>query len=131
MNEKIQRAFQTFYENRENVVLLWRPHPLIKATIESMRPALWQEYSKIVDEYKKKGYKIMNSVSALKLMKDNKFEKQCWVSNFILPDGTKLTECTGKTAGVCDRCGFGMAAEMRSVFDFKIDTIIAGSKLRM
>lgn len=94
----------------------------------------WDTRRQIIDTiiaYKKKGYKIMNSVSALKLMKDNKFEKQCWVSNFILPDGTKLTECTGKTAGVCDRCGFGMAAEMRSVFDFKIDTIIAGSKLRM
>ena len=58
-------------------------------------------------------------------MAHNKFRKQCWVTNFILPDGTRLAECTGKTAGVCDRCGFCMAGEMRSVFDFKIDTIRA------
>lgn len=73
----------------------------------------------------------MNSVSALKLMKTNQYEKECWVSNFILHDGTRFSECTGKTAGVCDRCGFGMGAEMRSVFDFKPDTLLAGMKLRM
>ena len=94
----------------------------------------WETRGKIIDRIiamKKEGYPIMNSISGLKLMKHNKFEKQCWVSNFILHDGTRLTECTGKTAGVCDRCGFGMAGEMRSVFDFKIDTLMAGMNLRV
>lgn len=87
----------------------------------------------VVDEiiaYKKKGYPIMNSVSGLKLMKRNNFPKECWVTNFILADGTRLTECAGKTAGVCDKCGFCMAGEMRSVFTFRPDTILAGMKLR-
>lgn len=94
----------------------------------------WQKRAETIDtiiRMKKEGYPIMNSISGLKLMKTNRFEKQCWVSNFILPDGTRLTECTGKTAGVCDECGFGMAGEMRSVFDFKLDTLRAGMNLRV
>jgi MoaA/NifB/PqqE/SkfB family radical SAM enzyme len=79
---------------------------------------------------KKAGYSIMNSVSGLRLMKHNRFKKQCWVSNFILPDGTRLTECQGKTAGVCDQCGLSMAGEMNAVFNFRPDTIFAGMKLR-
>ena len=94
----------------------------------------WETRGKVIDEiitYKKKGYPIMNSVSGLKLMKHNNFKKQCWVTNFILPDGTKLTECAGKTAGICDQCGFCMAGEMRSVMTLKPDTILAGLKLRV
>jgi hypothetical protein len=64
-------------------------------------------------------------------MKHNRFKKHCWVSDFILSDGTYLTECAGKTADVCDQCGFSMAGEMYSVFNLKPDTILAGMKLRM
>lgn len=82
-------------------------------------------------ELKKQGLPIMNSISGLKLMRDNNFRKDCWVSNFILADGTRLTECGGKTAGVCDECGFCMAGEMHSVLSLKPDTILAGLKLRL
>lgn len=81
--------------------------------------------------YKKKGYPIMNSVSGLKLMKHNNFKKQCWVSNFILADGSKYAECPGKEAGICDNCGFCMAGEMHSVFSLKPDTILSALKLRI
>lgn len=94
----------------------------------------WNIRCEVIDKviaYKKKGYPVMNSVSGLKLMKHNKFKKQCWVSNFILADGTRLTECSGKTAGICDQCGLCMAGEMRSVMTLKPDTIFAGMKLRM
>lgn len=85
----------------------------------------------LIIKMKEDGYPIMNSVSGLKLMKTNDFRKECWVTNFILPDGSRLPECTGKLAGVCGDCGFGMAGEMRSVFDFKLDTLFAGMRLRM
>jgi MoaA/NifB/PqqE/SkfB family radical SAM enzyme len=94
----------------------------------------WTTRGAIIDliiQMKKRGYPIMNSVSGLRLMKTNDFPKQCWVSNFIMADGGRLAECQGKTAGVCDRCGFCMAGEMRSVFTFKPDTILAGMKLRV
>lgn len=90
--------------------------------------------SAIIDEIiamKKQGYPVMNSVSALQLMKHNNFKKQCWVTNFIMADGTRYAECQGKAAGVCDRCGFCMAGEMHCVFSLKPDTIFAGLKLRM
>ena len=52
MLDKIEDSFRVFRRNKDSVTLLWRPHPLIKATISSMRPALWERYSKIVEEYK-------------------------------------------------------------------------------
>ena len=94
----------------------------------------WAKRAEVIDlviRKKKEGYPIMNSVSGLKLMKHNKFKKDCWMTNFIFSDGTRLAECAGKTAGVCDQCGFSMAGEMRSVFSLKPDTIFAGLKLRM
>jgi len=94
----------------------------------------WERRSEVIDliiRKKKAGYPIMNSVSGLKLMKDNRFKKQCWVTNFIMPDGTRLAECQGKTTGMCDQCGLSMAGEMKSVFDLKPDTIFAGMKLRL
>ncbi|GHV67549.1 hypothetical protein FACS1894199_13250 [Bacteroidia bacterium] len=94
----------------------------------------WENREKVIDlliAKKKAGYPIMNSVSGLKLMKHNHFKKQCWVTNFILADGTRLRECQGKTAGICDQCGLSMSGEMKSILSFKPDTIFAGMKLRM
>lgn len=94
----------------------------------------WDKRKEIINEIirmKKAGYPIMNSVSGLNLMKNNNFRKQCWVTNFIMPDGKRHAQCQGKEALVCDRCGFCMAGEMRSVFDLKPDTIAAGMNLRV
>ena len=94
----------------------------------------WDIRAEMIDliiEKKKKGYPIMNSISGLKLMKNNQFKKDCWVTNFILADSTRLSECPGKTAGVCDQCGFSMSGEMRSVFNLKPDTVMAGMRLRV
>ena len=83
-----------------------------------------------VIEMKKKGYPIMNSVSGLKLMKENKFKRRCWVTNFIYADGTR-SGCAGEGLNICDECGLCMSGEMNSVFNFKLDTIFAGLKLRL
>ena len=58
MLEKIQNVFQLFKENQSDVALLWRAHPLIKATIESMKPQLWKGYEKLVQEYRSDGWGI-------------------------------------------------------------------------
>ena len=58
MLEKIKSVLQIFKERQEDVVLIWRPHPLIESTIKSMRPKLWEEYSKIVEQYKEEGWGI-------------------------------------------------------------------------
>lgn len=79
---------------------------------------------------KREGYPVMNSVSGLKLMKDNKFKRRCWVTNFIYADGTH-SGCAGEDIGICDQCGLCMAGEMHSVFSFRPDTILAAFRLRM
>ena len=65
MLEKIKNVLEIFYENKDEVALLWRPHPLIKATIESMRPQLWHDYKQIVDKYIADGWGIYDDTSDL------------------------------------------------------------------
>ncbi len=65
MLDKMQSVLQTFYESREDIALLWRPHPLIKATIESMRPQLWAEYEKIVENYREQCWGIYDDSAEL------------------------------------------------------------------
>lgn len=86
-------------------------------------------------EYKRKGYPIMNSRSGLKLMKRNalgeiQLGKECFVTNFIYTDGSRGL-CLGYGTEQCRVCGFCMAGEMASVWSFKLDTLLAGFKLRM
>ena len=49
--DKMQEVFQIFREWKDEAALLWRPHPLIQATIESIRPQLWDRYQALVEEY--------------------------------------------------------------------------------
>lgn len=40
------------YNNHPEVVLWWRPHPLLESVIKSMHPYLYEEYKAIVEEFK-------------------------------------------------------------------------------
>lgn len=63
MLRKMQDVFRVFKENRKEVDLLWRHHPLIKATIESMSPKLWEEYEKLVEDYREEGRGIYDDTA--------------------------------------------------------------------
>lgn len=65
MLQKIQSVFEVFKENINDAALLWRPHPLIKATISSMRPQLWNEYEKLVEKYREEGWGIYDDSAEL------------------------------------------------------------------
>lgn len=65
MLKKMQDVFRIFKENKDDVALLWRPHPLIKTTVSSMRPQLWAEYEKIVKQYKEEGWGIYDNSTDL------------------------------------------------------------------
>ena len=65
MLDKIEDVLRIFYENKDEVALLWRPHPLIKATISSMRPALWDRYNSITEKYKSDGWGIYDDSADL------------------------------------------------------------------
>jgi len=62
--QKIKSVFE-FFKNQKDYVLLWRPHPLLEGTINSMRPWLLQEYAEIVNEYKASGYGIYDDSTDL------------------------------------------------------------------
>lgn len=63
MLEKMKSVFQTFKEQQEEVALLWRPHPLIRTTIETLRPKLWEEYAQIVRQYRQEGWGIYDDTA--------------------------------------------------------------------
>ncbi len=65
MITKMESVFKIFRENRNEVALLWRPHPLIQATIESMRPQLWKGYKELRDRYIKEGWGIYDDSADL------------------------------------------------------------------
>lgn len=94
----------------------------------------WPIRNQVIDkvlEMKRQGYPVMNSSSGLNYMRGNEFEKPCWISSFIWADGTYYKYCPGYDRNACERCGFAIAGEMKSVFEFNIDTILAGLKLRV
>lgn len=45
------RAVLNYFKKRNDVVLLWRPHPLTISTAKSMNPAALEEYMEIVNEF--------------------------------------------------------------------------------
>ncbi len=49
---KMDKVFDEFSKYRDSVTLLWRPHPLIKATINSMRPQLQDAYNALIMKFK-------------------------------------------------------------------------------
>lgn len=61
--EKMKEVFRVFYENRDEVALLWRPHPLMEAMVNSMRSDLAEEYGRIVREYQDAGWGIYDETS--------------------------------------------------------------------
>lgn len=58
MIEKICRVLEVFKENAGEVALLWRPHPLMEATIASMAPELSERYRILVDNFRREGWGI-------------------------------------------------------------------------
>lgn len=48
--KKMRYVFSCF-EGREDACLLWRPHPLLESTFESMRPGYKQEYLELKEDF--------------------------------------------------------------------------------
>lgn len=65
MLEKIKWALGVFKEHKDEVALLWRPHPLYRTTLESMRPQLLLDYNEIVRQYQEEGWGIYDDSTEL------------------------------------------------------------------
>ena len=80
--EKMDKIFQVFHKNVDNIVLWWRPHPLISTTIRSMRPDLWMQYSKIVERYRRESWGIYDDTADL--------DRAIAISDAYYGDGSSL-----------------------------------------
>lgn len=58
LTKKIPCTFADLKERRNEIALLWRPHPLFRSTIVAMRPNLKEVYEKILEDYLKEGWGI-------------------------------------------------------------------------
>lgn len=63
MLNKIKDILAVFKENKDEVVLLWRPHPLLGATVGSMHPELLKKYQELVDDYRRGGWGIYDDTA--------------------------------------------------------------------
>lgn len=62
---KIKDVLEIFRKYQDEIALLWRPHPLMMSTMESMRPDLQIDYQKIVQDYKAGGWGIYDESTDL------------------------------------------------------------------
>ena len=84
----MKNVFQTFKGKRAQIALLWRPHPLIKDTIESMHPELWEEYCKIVQKYKNEDWGIYDDTPDL--------DRAIAISDAYYGDGSSVVQLCQK-----------------------------------
>lgn len=61
--DKIENALKVFGENRDEIALLWRPHPLIESTMKSMRPEVLQKFMILKEDYIKQGWGIYDETA--------------------------------------------------------------------
>lgn len=88
MFAKMKNVFQMFKGKREQIALLWRPHPLIKDTIESMHSELWEEYCEIVQQYKNEDWGIYDDTPDL--------DRAIAISDAYYGDGSSVVQLCQK-----------------------------------
>ena len=59
--DKIRRSLKIFEESKEDVVLLWRPHPLFGQAVEKACPERIEEYRSIVRNYQEQTWGIYDN----------------------------------------------------------------------
>ena len=84
MIDKISDVLRIFKENKDEVALWWRPHPLIAATIDSMVPSLAEQYRKIVADYKSEGWGIYDDTADM--------DRALVVSDAYYGDGSSMVQ---------------------------------------
>lgn len=60
--DKIARVLQTFRDNPE-VILLWRPHPLLLSTVQALREELYWDLLGLIQAYKDAGWGIYDDTA--------------------------------------------------------------------
>jgi hypothetical protein len=55
---KLQENLAVFYEKRDEVALIYCPHRKLQEFTEPVEPKLWQQYCRIVEDYRRAGWGI-------------------------------------------------------------------------
>lgn len=56
---KVEEVFDVV-AGREDAALIWRPHPLLEATLQAMRPALFKKYRQLVKRFQREDLGILD-----------------------------------------------------------------------
>jgi len=94
--KKLCSVLNTF-RSRNDVALWWRPHPLIEATCQSMRPHLLAGYKQIVADYRSDGWGIYDDTPD--------FHRALTMSDALIGDVSSIMSMynvTGKPAMLLD-----------------------------
>ena len=88
--DKVEDDLRIFKENKDDIALLWRPHPLVSATMAGMLPELQERYDSIVNKYKEEGWGIFDDTSDL--------NRSLALSDAYFGDGSSVLELYETTA---------------------------------
>jgi len=98
---------------------------------------LWlpeKERTKILDtliELKRSGYPLLDSVSTLSALKDNRWRCHPWLIASAEPDGRVTYGCYLKNRAdiSCEKCGFAAHTEISKAYDWNLSAIWVGRKI--
>lgn len=79
---KVAKIIDRYYNN-ENYILWWRPHPLMIATIQNLRPHLLNQYLELVNWYKKNNIGIYDDSGDL--------HRSIMYADFCISDPSSVT----------------------------------------
>lgn len=95
--DKMEYVFETFSKHK-NVLLLWRPHPLMEETIKAMRPEYYDRFLEIKEKFKKEDLGILDDTPDISY-------SVAYCDAFIGDEGTSVTSLfvvTGKPLYILD-----------------------------
>lgn len=66
--EKLKRVFELFESKKDEIALIWRPHPKLADFTADNNPAIWGEYENIVSEYIEGNWGVYDSGEAVDMV---------------------------------------------------------------
>lgn len=89
MIEKMQDVFQVFRENREDIVMWWRPDPKVREVLRKTKPGVLQKYRELVQDYKDAEWMIYDDTADLE-------RAVCLCDAFYGDAGSTANQCRNK-----------------------------------
>lgn len=65
MIRKMKDVFELFQENKEEIVMWWRPDHKARETLRKAKPGIWQKYRELLQDYKEAGWGICDESAEL------------------------------------------------------------------